>query len=77
MFKINRDNQAKEFHGFNQEINQSFDSAQEWFDKRTHESMTRKPLSTEAVKKMVNPKVVLGSLILISGCKKSVDLLVR
>ena len=25
MFKINRDNHAKEFHGFNQGLNQSFD----------------------------------------------------
>ena len=39
--------------------------------------MTRKPLTTDEVKKMVDPKLVLGACLLITGAKKGVDRVVR
>ena len=77
MFKINRDNQSQDFHGRDQTLNDDFESAKTRFDNQTHESMTRKHLSTEDVKKMVDPKVVIMACLLISGVKKTVDRLVR
>jgi len=73
MFRINRENHAKEFHGRDQNLNESFESAKRWFDSQEHESMTRKPLNTETVKKMVNPKIVIAVCLLISGTKQAVD----
>ena len=52
MFRINRENHAKDFHGRDQNLNESFESAKSWFDSQEHESMTRKPLKTETVKKI-------------------------
>ena len=77
MFKINRENHAEEFHGRNKKLNSSFESAKSLFDGQTHESMTRKPLSTEDVKKMVDPRKVIAVCILISGAKKTVDCIVK
>jgi len=77
MFKINRDNQPHDFHGRDSKLNDSFESAKTKFDSTTHESMTRKHLSTDDVKKMVDPKVVLLACLLISGVKQTCDRLVR
>lgn len=77
MFKINRDKQAEEFHGRDNLLNEDFESAKKMFDGQTHESMTRKHLSTDDVKKMVDPKVIVCACLLISGVKKTVDRLVK
>ena len=77
MFNINRGNHAKQFHGKSTDLNNQFESAKKWFDDQTHESMTRKPLSTEDVKKMVDPRIVIGACLLITGAKKGVDQMVR
>ena len=77
MFKINRDNHAREFHGKSKQLNHEFESAKSWFDSQTHESMTRKPLDTEDVKKMVDPKKVIGACLLSFGAKKAVDVIVK
>jgi hypothetical protein len=76
MFKINRDNHAKDFYGRDNSLNESFESAKNWFDGQEHESMTRKPLKTDTVKKMVNPKIVIAACLMISGAKQAVDRLV-
>ena len=77
MFKINRENHAKEFHGRSKQLNDEFESAKGWFDKQTHESMTRKHLSSEDVQKMVDPKKVIGACLLSFGVKKVVDVVVK
>lgn len=77
MFQINRDNRANEFHGKDTLLNESFESAKKWFDSQQHESMTRKPLNNDEVKKMLDPKKVIFACLLISGVKKTVDRLVR
>ena len=58
-------------------MNEEFDRAKDWFDKRTHESMTRKPLESEEVAKMMNPKIVIAGCLGIAATKKAVDRMVR
>lgn len=58
-------------------MNEEFDRAKTWFDSRTHESMTRKPLKYEDVAKMMNPRIVIAICLGISATKKAVDRMVR
>ena len=77
MFKIKRDSHAAEFHGKDTQLNDEFEKAKSIFDSQTHESMNRKPIKIKDVKKMVDPKKVIASILFISGVKKTVDVLVR
>ena len=47
------------------------------FDQETHESMTRKPIKTKDLPKIVNPAKIVVATLLITGFKKTVDRLVR
>ena len=54
-----------------------FEDAKKLFDQQTHESMTRKPIKTKDLPKVMNPAKVVLATLLITGLKKSVDRLVR
>ena len=54
-----------------------FEDACRSFDKETHESMTRKPIKTKDLPKVINPTKVIVATLLITGFKKTVDRLVR
>ena len=54
-----------------------FEEAKRMFDSETHESMTRKPIKTKDLPKIMNPAKVVLATLLITGMKKSVDRLVR
>ena len=75
MFTINSD-QIPGMHQ-DQKLKDEFKRAEKEFDEQTHESMTRKPIQTEDVKKMVDPAKVVVACLLLSGVKKTVDRLVR
>ena len=51
---------------------QSFESAKKWFDERTHESMTRRPLEDKEFKKVLPMKNVIMGLMFLFGTNKAV-----
>ena len=66
----------EDFHGRDQTLNQGFEDAKKVFDSQSHESMTRKHLTTDEVKRMVDPKIVIATCLFMTGVKKTVDKIV-
>lgn len=66
-----------QFAKYRTELDNSFEDAKRQFDKETHESLTRKPIKTKDLPKIINPVKVILACFLFSGFKKTVDRLVR
>ena len=75
LFKIKKGKNMQDFHGTDDNLNNSFDHAMKWFDSKEHESMTRRPLKDEEVRKMVDPVKVVAGCFGLGALKKTVDIL--